>query len=236
MTVTSPDFPAIQRRMKRLGYYEGAIDDDWGPGMRGGIERMLAIMEEARGIQPPQWPELPDEYAWLRDVGAVPRHLAIALNLLGTVEVAGPGNSAIIMGWREELVAAGVDLTGYNADSVAWCGLFMCYVMHKAEREPVAGPLWALNWGKFGEDGGQPELGDVLTFKRQGGGHVAIYIAEDRAGYYHILGGNQSDRVNIMRIDKDRMHACRQPPYRTKPASVKPYVVAPGGTISRNEA
>lgn len=233
---THPDFPGIQRRLKALGLYESPIDDDWGPGMKTGIDKALALLEEARGIEAPKWPGLPGEYAWLRDVGALPRHLSIALDLLGTVEVAGSGNSAIIMGWRNELATAGVDLTGYNADSVPWCGLFICYVMHKAAREAVKGPLWALNWGKFGEDGGQPELGDVLTFKRQGGGHVALYIAEDKAGYYHILGGNQSDRVNIMRIDKDRMHACRQPPYRAKPASVKPYVVATGGTISRNEA
>lgn len=242
--IKHPDFVVLQRRLKMLGLYDLAIDDEWGPGMSEGLNRALEQLELAkisreRGTRPPPailWPKLSHSYHWLRHVGPVPRHLSIALDLLGTVEIAGSGNSEIIMGWRDECASAGIDLKGYTGDAVAWCGLYIRYVMHKAGRDGVAGPLWALNWGKFGEDGGQPELGDVLTFLRPGGGHVALYIGEDKEGYYHVLGGNQSDKVSIMRIAKDRMKACRQPPYRLKPASVKPYIVAPSGVVSHNEA
>jgi hypothetical protein len=42
-------------------------------------------------------------------------------------------------------------------------------------------------------------LGDVLAFVRNGGGHVGLYVDED-ASAYHVLGGNQSDRVSITRV------------------------------------
>lgn len=235
-----PDFPEIQRRLKALGLYNAPIDDDWGPGMAGGISKALATIEDARGIKPPpapKWPKLPVAYEWLRDpkLDPLPRHLSEALNLIGTVELAGAANSPTIMGWRDELNRDGVPIVGYSADSVAWCGLFMAAVMHRAQRDVVDSPLWALNWSKWGEPGGQPELGDLLTFKRDGGGHVALYIAEDTAGYFHVLGGNQSDQVNIMRIAKSRMAACRQPPYINKPASVRPRIVSASGRVSTNE-
>lgn len=241
MSQLHPDFAEIQQRLSGMGYYAGEVDSEWGPQTMVGIRRVLALVEQARGIQPPAAPTIapppmPSGYGWLQNIGTLPRHMTFALSLLGTVETVGAGNNASIMRWRDELRAAGIDVSGYNADSVPWCGLFMAYVMLKADRQPIAAPLWALNWGKFGEDGGQPEFGDVLTFTRPGGGgHVALYVAEDAQGFYHILGGNQSDRVNIMRIAKTRMRACRQVAYRQKPASVKPYVVATGGQISRNE-
>ena len=95
--------------------------------------------------------------------------------------------------------------------------------------------MWALNWLKFGESVGQPWLGDVLCFQREGGGHVGMYVAEDHTTY-HVLGGNQSDKVSIARIAKDRLRGVRRVPYVNAPASAKPYVVAASGAISTNEA
>lgn len=236
MTIASPDFTPMQQRLKGIGLYNAPIDGEWGPAMNAGISELILRAEVDRGIKTPAWPNLSSSYAWLRNVGGVPRHLDEALKLYGTLETAGPGNNPVIMGWRDELNAAGVKIEGYTADSVPWCGLFMAVIMLRARRAVVAQPLWALNWGKFGEDGGQPELGDVLTFQREGGGHVGLYIAEDAQGYYHVLGGNTSDAVKIARIAKVRMKACRQPPYVTRPASVRPYVVAASGAISTNEA
>ena len=164
MSVRSPDFPPIQRRLARLNLYGAPIDDEWGPGMESGIDAALMQLETARGLPPlaaPKWPKLPSNYAWLRDQDPLPRHLDIALGLIGTMEVVGAGDSPVIMGWRDELRAAGIKIEGYSADSVPWCGLFMALVMHRAQREVVAQPLWALNWSKFGQDGGQPELGDL---------------------------------------------------------------------------
>lgn len=249
MTYLSDSLREVQDRLKRLGLYRDVVDGDYGPNTHSAIIQAIAKLEIQGGLPPveartappaaPRSPsKLPAAYAWIETGSPLPRHLAQALACYGTLETAGAANNPTIMSWRDQLKAAGCAIVGYSGDAVPWCGLFMAYAMMMAGRvdEVVEGPLWALNWSKFGVDGGQPELGDILTFKREGGGHVALYIAED-PGHYHVLGGNQSDSVSIMRIAKTRMHACRQPRYTNKPASVRPVLVSAGGApISRNEA
>jgi uncharacterized protein (TIGR02594 family) len=173
---------------------------------------------------------LPAKYQWLNDLDPLPKMVAEGLKLHGVIETPGPGNTGTIMAWSK---AVGLTST-YTADSVPWCGLFMALLAKKTGRTAPAGPLWALNWAKFGQDGGQPELGDVLVFVRSGGGHVGLYIGED-ASHYHVLGGNQSDSVCIARIAKTRLYAVRQPPYQNKPATARPYILSAQGAISTNE-
>lgn len=173
------------------------------------------------------------KYAWLDTLPKpLPRIVSEGLKLHGIVETAGTSNNPVIMGWADEL-GGNVEQV-YTADSVPWCGLFMAVVAQRAGKTPVKDPLWALNWGKFGTPAGQPWLGDVLTFIRPGGGHVGIYIAEDNR-CYHVLGGNQSDRVCFDRIEKTRLRAARRTPYMSAPLSAKPYIVAEEGSISLNE-
>lgn len=176
--------------------------------------------------------KLPKGYEWLAEVGPLPRMVSEGLKLLGTLEVAGPKNNPTIMGWAK---ATGLDRQGYSADAVPWCGLFVAYVALKADKPFPKHPLWALNWAGFGTPEHQPCLGDVLTFKRDGGGHVAIYIGEDQTAY-HVLGGNQSDAVSITRILKKRLHSVARAPMKVPPTSIKPYIIASNGGLSKNEA
>lgn len=170
-------------------------------------------------------------YSWLLTIGTLPRMVSEALQLLGTVETPGAGNSATIMAWADEC-----DLErSYTADSVPWCGLFMALVAKRAGKPYPSTPLWALSWAKFGEPGGQPRLGDVLVFKRNGGGHVALYVGED-SKCYHVLGGNQSDAVTITRIAKERLHAVRRHYATGLPATARPFILAAAGSVSSNEA
>ncbi len=60
----------------------------------------------------------------------------------------------------------------------------------------VEKPLWALSWSNWGNPVSEPMLGDILTFKRTGGGHVGIYVGEDLT-HYHVLGGNQGNSVSV---------------------------------------
>lgn len=177
-------------------------------------------------------PNLPATYDWLNEIGQLPRMVEEALKLFGTVEQPGPGNNSVILKWAEFI--GGDVARDYNADSIPWCGLFMAVVARRAGKTPVAAPLWALNWGKFGQSAGQPSLGDVLTFIRPSGGHVALYIGEDKTTY-HVLGGNQSDKVCFTRLPKDRLRTAREPDYMNRPASAKPYLVAADGEISIDE-
>lgn len=174
---------------------------------------------------------LPAGYRWLTTLGQLPRMIEEALKEFGTVETPGAANNAKIVSWARETGLGDV----YTADSVPWCGLFMAVVAKRAGKPAVSSPLWALSWSKFGEAGGQPRLGDVLTFKRNGGGHVGLYVGED-AACYHVLGGNQSDAVTITRIRKERLHAVRRHYALALPASAKPYVLAATGTVSTDEA
>ena len=172
-------------------------------------------------------------YEWLGTLGDLPNMLDEALKLVGVVETPGAGNSPTIMAWARE---TGLDHDGYNADSVAWCGLFAALTAKRAGYAAPAHPLWALNWLNFGKPVGQPCLGDVLVFTRMSGGHVGLYVAEDETAY-HVLGGNTHDAVSIARIQKTRLKGARSPLFKVgRPASSKPYVVKATGALSRNEA
>ncbi len=65
-----------------------------------------------------------------------------------------------------------------------------------------------------------PTLGAILVFwrgKRTGWlGHVGFYTGEDTSAY-HVLGGNQGDKVSITRIAKERLLEARWP--ATPPAT-----------------
>jgi len=176
-------------------------------------------------------PPLPKTYAWLSRLDPLPRMISAALAEFGVRETAGAANTPQILQWAAQTGLA----SDYRADAIPWCGLFMAHVARVAGREVPPAPLWALSWARFGVEGGQPELGDVLVFMRQGGGHVGLYIGED-SRCYHVLGGNQGDRVCITRIAKERLYAVRQPPYVNKPRSAATYRLAATGEVSSNEA
>lgn len=242
MSAIIPGLIPVQRRLSRLGLYADAADGEWGPNTQAAIH---ALLDQAEKMAPaPQsasvsaktrrpLPKLPQQWAWLANVGTLPRHLQAMLSLYGVTETPGAPSNPEILGWARDL--GGAVATSYLNDGIPWCGLAIAHAMQLADREIVKDPLWALNWSKWGEDGGQPELGDLLTFQRDGGGHVALYIGEDKAGRFYVLGGNQGDKVSIMPIARTRMKACRQPPYTVKPACVRPYLLSAIGTLSVNE-
>lgn len=179
-------------------------------------------------------PHLPKPYQFLEKLAPLPLMVLEALKLFGTREQPGPDNNPVIMQWVKDLGDPSVAKV-YTADAVPWCGLFMAVVAKRARKAPVRDPLWALNWGRFGQAVGQPMLGDVLTFVRPQGGHVALYIGES-AGGYHVLGGNQSDKVCFTEIAKTRLRAVRRPDYSVQPATVRPYILQSTGVFSTNEA
>lgn len=174
--------------------------------------------------------KLPKAYAWLAEEAA-PRHLLKAVELLGVTEIAGPRHNPAILAWAKETGLSKV----YKADETPWCGLFVAVVMKRADREPVKDPLWALNWANWGVPVSAPGLADVLTFKRNGGGHVGLYVGED-ASAYHVLGGNQGNAVSIVRIAKSRLFKAVRPGYITPPVNIRKVVLASNGVLSLNEA
>lgn len=188
---------------------------------------------------------LPAQYRWL-ETEPGPRMIAEALKQYGTLEAPGKADNPKIIGWQDEREAAGLGriYAGvYRHDAIPWCGLFMAIVAHRAnierraERNPPRLYLSALEWAAFGTSipKGAAALGDVLVFKRKGGGHVGLYVGHD-ASAFHVLGGNQSDRVSITRLSRNRLVAVRRPAYRAQPANVRPIPLAASGSLSVNEA
>ena len=164
-----------------------------------------------------------------------PRILVEALKYLGVREIVGSKHNPIILNWASELDLDNI----YKSDEIAWCGLFMAYVCHKANVEKGftnQQSLWALNWNKFGTRQTVAMLGDVLTFKRNGGGHVGIYVGEDSV-CYHVLGGNQNNSVSIVRIEKSRKSQIRRTKWKIRqPDNVRVIELDNNGTISQNES
>lgn len=160
-----------------------------------------------------------------------PKVIAEAARYLGIREIKGNLHNPTIMSWAKDVGVENI----YISDEIAWCGLFVAKVILKAGFEPVKNPLWAANWSKFGTAQKTAMLGDILVFKREGGGHVGFYVAED-ATCFHVLGGNQSDSVNITRIQKSRCVAIRRCLWKiSQPKEVAKYIVEASGEISTNE-
>lgn len=229
-----------QDRGHRMGFYPEAGDGQWGPDSEKMMNVVFELAEKSLGLKPPAppvYPNLPPRYAWVAQLSPMPLIVHEVLKLLGTVEVAGAASSPIIMGWRDELKAAGVPVGGYTDDSVPWCGLLAAIVALRAQKdlEPVDNVLWARDWLKFGVPVSTPMLGDYAVWPRGSGGHVAIVLAEDRQGFLHIAGGNQQDAVNIMRKLKKDALGFRRARYTNQPATIRRYIVDAAGQVSRNE-
>jgi uncharacterized protein (TIGR02594 family) len=169
-------------------------------------------------------------YNWLQNETA-PKILVEAVKHLGVKEFIGKEHNPIILGWAKSLSLS----TIYTNDEIPWCGLFVAYCCHAQGLSVVDRPLWALNWNKFGNRVSEPMLGDVLTFKRNGGGHVGIYIGEDKT-HYHVLGGNQNNSVSVSRIAKIRLNQARRTAWKiAQPASVRKVHLEAKGVITTNE-
>ena len=158
-----------------------------------------------------------------------PRWLTIAKGYQGVREIPGPKHNPTIMGWLRRLGSWIKD------DETAWCGQYVAAVMQEAGLPyPKEFPR-AKAWADYGANLRTTHLapGAILVFSRNGGGHVGFYVGEDATAYY-VLGGNQGNAVNVMRIAKARCIATRWP--RGEAVTGGPVLLAASGGLSRDEA
>jgi uncharacterized protein (TIGR02594 family) len=173
------------------------------------------------------------QYDWLNQE-AGPRMLLEAIKLYGTSEIVGGQHNRTILAWAKEVEIEHL----YRDDEMPWCGLAMAVCAHRAGKAlPMTGwdILRALEWTRFGSKTPVAMLGDIVIFRRSGGGHVGMYVGEDD-DCYHVLGGNQGNQFNIIRMERSRLHAIRRPHYNNQPPQVRRIRLLPKGTISKNEA
>jgi len=159
---------------------------------------------------------------------STPRWLRTAESHKGLREISGPKHSHIIMGWLEKLNA------WWRDDETPWCGVFVAHCMREAELPYPPMYMRAKAWLDYGALLRRDRLapGAILIFDRAGGGHVGFYVGED-AGHYFVLGGNQGNEVNVMKLGKTRLLASRWP--KGEPVIGKP-VYTKNGKVSVNEA
>lgn len=155
--------------------------------------------------------------------------LDVAETHIGLREIPGPKHSPVILRWLRDLSA------WWKDDETPWCGTFVAHCM-KEVGLPIP-KLWmrAKAWSDYGALLRPDRLapGAILVFGRKGGGHVGFYVGEDSI-YYHVLGGNQSNGVNIMKLAKSRLIASRWP--RGIPVIGGPVRLKSDGTpVSHNE-
>ena len=93
----------------------------------------------------------------------------------------------------------------------SWCAAFVNYNLESIGLKGTGSPL-ARSYLNYGTPVDNPEKYDLVIFKRGNStwqGHVAFYIDETENGVL-VLGGNQSDSVNIQEYSKDRILGFRR--------------------------
>lgn len=158
--------------------------------------------------------------------------LETAKKYLGTREISGPKSNPLIMGWA--LKMGGWIAKIYNNDDIPWCGLFVGSCLSNHGISLPKNPLSALAYADWGVPLSKPTPGAVMVFKRKGGGHVAFYVSED-AENYHILGGNQSNMVSVVKKPKNPIEAIRWPKEVPVPKT-GPVIAKYEGPMSGSEA
>lgn len=127
---------------------------------------------------------------------------AIALGEYGVKGIPGSSHSADILTYFR---APGFKWV--KDDETAWCAAFVNWAFWKAGLQGT-GSLLARSFLKLGKRTLAPKLGDLCVFwrisKDSPYGHVGFFVRETKTAIY-VLGGNQSNAVNIAVFPKEQL-------------------------------
>lgn len=119
--------------------------------------------------------------------------MRIALGEQGQREIAGAAANPRILEYHATTTLRA------TSDEVAWCSAFVNWVLVLAGYRATKSAM-ARSWLGGGERVSQPEYGDIVVFRRPGGGpqagHVGFYVGSG-FGFVEVLGGNQGDQVCV---------------------------------------
>lgn len=87
---------------------------------------------------------------------------------------------------------------GVNPRRTPWCGAFVGAVMKRAGKSVPNGYMKAASWTRVGKAVSlkQAKKGDVVVVRTKYGHHVGLYAGQ-KGGRVLLLGGNQSNRVQV---------------------------------------
>lgn len=157
-----------------------------------------------------------------------PAWIVEARKFIGLSEVKGAEHAPeILQMWRD------IKRGGIKYDETPWCAAFVGAML---ERVGVRSSRFesARSYLDWGQSISNPVTGCVVVFTRQGGGHVGFCVGRDKAGNLLILGGNQSDAVNVRAFPVSRVTGYRWPAGVMVGQSALP--VLDGAELSRREA
>lgn len=157
-----------------------------------------------------------------------PKWMPIARGLIGVREIKGPEHAPeILQMWRD------IKRGGIRNDETPWCAAFVGAVL---ERAGIVSSRFesAASYLTWGVQLAAPALGCVVVFTREGGGHVGFVVGQDQKGSLLVLGGNQSDAVNIRAFSRTRVSGYRWPSGQAMPLLTLPVLASV--ELSRSEA
>lgn len=134
-----------------------------------------------------------------------PPWLVEAEKYIGTQEIKGPDHEQLILKWWRDIKRGGI-----KDDETPWCAAFVgaCLEAVGIRSTRFESAKSYLSWG---QELHNYELGCIVVFTRAGGGHVGFLAGRDTQGHIMVLGGNQSDAVNVKAFDLARVAGFRWP-------------------------
>lgn len=131
--------------------------------------------------------------------------LDIAKSEMGTAEVPGPKHNPRVVGYFRT-----IGMPQVTDDETAWCAAYVGSCLERSGLRSTR-TAWARDYLKWGKRVYTPTTGCIVVLDRGGGfGHVGFYIKHDN---HHIwlLGGNQSNAVNVSSFPIERVLGYRMP-------------------------
>lgn len=125
---------------------------------------------------------------------------------IGVSEHTIDGSKAVDQMWRDNKMSG---LVG-TAKTVPWCAGFVNAMLERSGIRSTRSDS-SKSYIDYGVKLSEPKYGCVVVFSRKGGGHVGFCVGKTKDGNLLILGGNQSDAVNIKSFSTDRVIAYRYP-------------------------
>lgn len=131
--------------------------------------------------------------------------LSEARKNISEFEIKGAKHNPKIVQWWKDIKRGGI-----KDDETPWCAAFVGAMLEhvgiKSSRYESAKSY--LDWGVKLDT---PRYGCVVVFTRSGGGHVGFVVGRTPDGDLMVLGGNQSDAVNIRAFSNERVSGYRWP-------------------------
>ena len=226
----------IQARLKVHGFYNGPMSGELDSPTRAAIVRFKVfkglaardyvgpitvgeLLKAPSIIKAP--PAIPTEPIWLRR----------ARQEIGVSEIAGKQHSKRVLSYWE------LSKLYFTDDETPWCAGFVGAMIEDCGIKSTRSGM-ARSYDKWGQPCGAIP-GAIVTFwrgsKSGGSGHVGFVVGKDQNGNIMVLGGNQSDAVNIKPFSTDRVIGYRWPAgFDLSGAALA--TVASDGKVSTNEA